>query len=42
MGQLESLRELSITQLDQKKKKKVKRKEKKRIKLLLLCLGYSI
>jgi hypothetical protein len=37
MGQLESLRELSIAQFDPKKKK-----EKERIKLLLLCLGYSI
>jgi hypothetical protein len=41
MGQLESLRELSIAQPDQKKKKEKKRKEKK-IKLLLLCLGHSI
>jgi hypothetical protein len=36
MGQLESLRELSIAQPDQKKKKK------KKIKLLLLCLGHLI
>jgi ribosomal protein L29 len=35
MGQLENLRELSIAQLDQKIKNK-------KIKLLLLCLGYSI
>jgi hypothetical protein len=39
MGQLESLRELSIAQPDQKKKKKIK---KKKIKLLLLCLGHLI
>jgi hypothetical protein len=37
MGQLESLRELSIAQ-SEKKIKKIKIK----IKLLLLCLGYSI
>jgi hypothetical protein len=43
MGQLESLRELSIAQFDQKKKKtNNNKKKKKRIKLLLLCLGYSI
>jgi hypothetical protein len=44
MGQLESLRELSIAQSDQKRKKKRKKKEEKkeRIKLLLLCIGYSI
>jgi hypothetical protein len=37
MGQLESLRELSIAQ-SEKKIKKIKIK----IKLLLLCLGYLI
>jgi hypothetical protein len=39
MGQLESLRELSIAQSDQKKKEE---KKIERIKLLLLCLGHSI
>jgi hypothetical protein len=43
MGQLESLRELSIAQSDRKRKKRKKeRRKKKRIKLLLLCFGYSI